>query len=77
MKSCKYSRLAGDGRSDRIIALLLCLAVLFAAASGLDYDCSWGDDYAAYINDGIAIAGGALRGTDPAQLFHASIGYAG
>ena len=58
MKSCKYSRLAGDGRSDRIIALLLCLAVLFAAASGLDYDCSWGDDYAAYINDGIAIAGG-------------------
>lgn len=32
--------------------------MLFSTASGLDYDCSWGDDYAAYINDGIAIAEG-------------------
>lgn len=36
----------------------MCAAVLFAAASGLDYDCQWYDDFAAYINDGIAIAGG-------------------
>lgn len=58
MDSCEYNMHAGDVRTDRIIALLLCLAVLFAAASGLDYDCPWGDDYAAYINDGIAIAQG-------------------
>ena len=58
MKPYEYSKLAGGGRSDRIIALVLCAAVFFAAASGLDYDCSWGDDYAAYINDGIAIVGG-------------------
>ena len=58
MDSCEYNMHAGDVRTDRIIALLLCLAVLFPAASGLDYDCPWGDDYAAYINDGIAIAQG-------------------
>ncbi len=57
MKSCEYGKLAGGKRGDRIIALLLCIAVLFAAASGLDYNCWWPDDYAAYINDGIAIAG--------------------
>ncbi len=58
MNSREYSTLALERRGDRMIALLLCLAVLFAAASGLDYDCPWGDDYAAYINDGIAIADG-------------------
>ena len=58
MNSREYNTLVGECRGDRIIALLLCLAVLFAAASGLDYDCPWGDDYAAYINDGIAIAQG-------------------
>ena len=58
MNSREYSTLALERRGDRIIALLLCIAVLFAAASGLDYDCPWGDDYAAYINDGIAIAQG-------------------
>lgn len=58
MDSCEYNMHAGDVRTDRIIALLLCFAVLFAAASGLDYDCTWGDNYAAYINDGIAIAEG-------------------
>ena len=57
MEACKRSMFAGE-RGDRIIALLLCFAVLFAAASGLDYDCIWGDDYAAYINDGIAMVGG-------------------
>lgn len=58
MNSREYNTLALERRADRIIALLLCFAVLFAAASGLDYDCPWYDDYAAYINDGIAIADG-------------------
>lgn len=58
MNSREYNTLALERRGDRMIALLLCFAVLFAAASGLDYDCPWYDDYAAYINDGIAIADG-------------------
>ena len=45
-------------RADRWIAVLLALAALLIAASWLNFDCYWGDDYAAYMNDGIAIAEG-------------------
>lgn len=44
-------------RRDKLIAVFLCLCVLLSAAGRLDYDCPWGDDFAAYLNDALAIAG--------------------
>lgn len=58
--SCRYTR------RDAVIAALLALVVLIAALGSLYPDCSWGDDFAAYINEGIAIANGTFR--DMARL---------
>lgn len=58
--SCRYTR------RDAVAAALLALVVLIAALGSLYPDCGWGDDFAAYINEGIAIANGTLR--DMARL---------
>lgn len=50
----------GSGRtvSDRALAFLAALIVFLTVLSTLDNDCAWGDDFAAYISEGIAIAEG-------------------
>ena len=44
--------------SDRFLMLAAAAIVFLAVLSTLDNDCDWGDDFAAYINQGIAIAEG-------------------
>lgn len=44
--------------SDRALAFFVALIVFLTVLSTLDKDCMWGDDFAAYINEGIAIAEG-------------------
>lgn len=54
--------MASKGKKrDILIALLLGLVVLLVAGSTLSYDCGWGDDFAAYMSEGIAIAQGKLE----------------
>lgn len=53
--SCRYTRL------DAAVAALLALVVLIAALCSLYPSCGWGDDFAAYINEGIAIANGTFH----------------
>ena len=48
-------------RRDAVIAALLALVVLIAALGSLYPSCGWGDDFAAYINEGIAIADGTFH----------------
>lgn len=45
-------------RIDHYIAVALCLAILLLGLMNLDNNCNWGDDYAAYMADGIAMAEG-------------------
>ena len=47
--------------TDRITALIMALIILMAGWFSLDYGCRFGDDYAAYLNEGIAIAEGRFR----------------
>ena len=47
--------------TDRITALIIALIILMAGWFSLDYGCRFGDDYAAYLNEGIAIAEGRFR----------------
>lgn len=47
-------------RRDAAAAISLVLIILFFALSSIDSSCYWGDDYAAYISEGIAIAEGRL-----------------
>ena len=53
--SCRYTR------RDAIIAVILAFVVLIAALGSLYPSCGWGDDFAAYINEGIAIANGTFH----------------
>ena len=48
-------------RTEVCIAILLVLAVFFVGFFYLDNVCYWGDDFAAYISEGIAIADGTLQ----------------
>lgn len=48
-------------RQDILVAALLILAVGAAGIFHLDNTCYWGDDFAAYISEGIAIADGTLE----------------
>lgn len=45
---------------DRIIAVALAALVFVLSFFSLDNNCPWGDDYAAYLSEGIAIAEGRL-----------------
>lgn len=45
-------------RTDRIAALAISVIILLLGIFNLDNNCNWGDDYAAYLSDGIAIAEG-------------------
>ena len=45
---------------DRHIAVLLSLLVFVLFFFSLDNNCLWGDDFAAYLSEGIAIAEGRL-----------------
>jgi len=45
-------------RRDLFIALALCLVIFLLGYINLDNNCNWGDDYAAYMADGIAMAEG-------------------
>ena len=45
-------------RRDRLIALALCIVIFLLGYINLDNNCNWGDDYAAYMADGIAMAEG-------------------
>lgn len=53
--SCRYTR------RDAVIAVVLAFVVLIAALGSLYPSCGWGDDFAAYINEGIAIANGTFH----------------
>lgn len=46
--------------SDRLIAIFLALIVFMAVLSTMGNNCPWGDDFAAYINEAIAIANGSF-----------------
>ena len=48
-------------RSDKFLAFLLAICVFIPMLSALNYDCGWGDDFAAYLNQGIAIAEGRFE----------------
>lgn len=48
-------------RRDVVIALLFALLVLILSLLSLYPSCSWGDDFAAYINEAIAIANGTFE----------------
>ena len=45
-------------KTDRVAALAISLIILLIGIFNLDNNCNWGDDYAAYLSDGIAIAQG-------------------
>lgn len=45
-------------KPDIALALILCAAVFLLGFMGLDNNCDWGDDFAAYMIDGIALAEG-------------------
>ena len=47
-------------RLDYIVVVLLILLVGTLGIFHLDNTCYWGDDFAAYISEGIAIADGTL-----------------
>lgn len=47
--------------SDRALAFLAALIVFLTVLPTLDNDCMWGDDFAAYLSEGIAIAEGSLN----------------
>ena len=43
---------------DHIIAVFICIVIFVLGCMNLDNNCNWGDDFAAYLIDGIAIAEG-------------------
>ena len=48
-------------KKDRFIAAVLAAVILLLCLGSLNYDCIWGDDSAAYISEGIAIADGTFK----------------
>ncbi|MDO4982461.1 MAG: hypothetical protein Q4E35_02770 [Eubacteriales bacterium] len=47
--------------ADKIIAVVLAGVILLLCLASLNYSCIWGDDSAAYISEGIAIAEGNFK----------------
>ena len=45
-------------KPDLILFTVIFIAILTLSVFSLDNDCPWGDDYAAYISEGISIADG-------------------
>lgn len=48
----------GIKRTDIAVAFILCTLIFVLGFLTLDNNCNWGDDFAAYISDGIAMAQG-------------------
>lgn len=48
-------------KADKFVAAVLAAVMLALCLGSLDYGCTWGDDSAAYISEGIAIARGDFR----------------
>lgn len=48
-------------KADKLVAAVLAAVMLALCLGSLDYGCTWGDDSAAYISEGIAIARGDFR----------------
>lgn len=48
-------------KADKLVAAVLSAVMLALCLGSLDYGCTWGDDSAAYISEGIAIARGDFR----------------
>jgi hypothetical protein len=57
ISTCKYAYT----KTDRLAAALIAIAMLALCAGSLNCGCSWGDDSAAYISEGIAIAEGNFK----------------
>ena len=55
------SVISAVARHEKWLALLLALLVFISALSTVNYDCDWGDDFAAYMNQGIAMVQGRFR----------------
>lgn len=47
--------------ADKLIAAVLAIVMLALCIGSLNYGCIWGDDSAAYISEGIAIANGNFK----------------
>ena len=47
--------------ADKLIAVILAAVILLLCLGSLNYSCIWGDDSAAYISEGIAIAEGSFK----------------
>lgn len=60
-------------KADYLLFALIFVAILFLSVFCLDNTCYWGDDFAAYISEGIAIAEGTFdRQVDLNALMHPS-----
>ena len=61
-------------KPDLILFTVIFIAILTLSVFSLDNDCPWGDDYAAYISEGISIADGYFDEQVKLNLFmHPSI----
>jgi hypothetical protein len=56
--SVKYSSERRRRAPDIIAAVLIALCIFLLGFFNLDNNCNWGDDFAAYMSDGIALAQG-------------------
>ena len=56
-----YSMKTNTKGLDAFLALALCAAIFFLGFINLDNNCDWGDDFAAYLSDGIAISEGRYK----------------
>lgn len=52
------ARSAISTRTDVAVAIVLCVLIFLLGFSTLDNNCNWGDDFAAYMSDGIAMSQG-------------------
>ena len=59
--SNKIHRLLKPFKTDALLSVTAAVIVFISVLSTLNYDCAWGDDFAAYINQGIAIASGKFE----------------
>lgn len=70
ISTCKYAYT----KTDRLVAALIAIAMLALCAGSLNCGCSWGDDSAAYMSEGIAIAEGNFKEQVKLNVFlHPSI----
>jgi len=56
--SDRFCGMDKKSRTDHFVAIALCFAILLLGLLNLDNNCNWGDDFAAYMADGIAMAEG-------------------